>query len=257
MKRSAFAFRLLASDRASAYYNMGLDEALMEAVSAGASLPALRFYGWKPAAVSVGYFQGIAEEIDLDACRQAGVDAVRRITGGGAVFHQQELTYSIIVKDTHPLAGESIQDSYRIICAAIVRGLSILGLDSRFAPVNDIIYGGRKISGNAQTRRGGTLLQHGTIILDLDAELMFSLLRTPQEKLKGKMIRDVKERVTSLRGEGYASDFEEVRAAMIRGFAEALSLDFVMTGEPAPSEDVRAKELAKAKFSSAEWLYRR
>jgi lipoate-protein ligase A len=236
---------------------MGLDEAIMESVAAGTSLPVLRFYGWQPKAVSVGYFQGLAEEVDLEACGRHGVDVVRRITGGGAVFHQQELTYSIILGCGHPLAGEGIQDSYRILCAAIVRGLAVLGLDSHFAPINDIICRGRKISGNAQTRRMGTVLQHGTIILDLDVDLMFGLLKVPREKLKGRIIREVKERVTSLKEQGVGSDFGEVQAAMIRGFAEALSLEFDAEAGISAAENARAEELARTKFSSAEWLYRR
>jgi lipoate-protein ligase A len=235
---------------------MGLDEALMEAVAADASPPVLRFYGWQPQAVSVGYFQGLAEEVDLEACRLHGVDVVRRITGGGAVFHGRELTYSIIMKDTYPLAGDSIQDSYRILCAAIVRSLAVLGLDSHFEPINDIICGGRKISGNAQTRRMGTVLQHGTIILDLDVDLMFSLLKVPREKMKGRIIREVKARVTSLKEQGVSAGFEKVQAAMIRGFREALSLDF-NAGEPTLAENSRAAELAENKFSTPEWLHKR
>jgi lipoate-protein ligase A len=236
---------------------MGLDEAIMESVAAGTSLPVLRFYGWRPKAVSVGYFQGLTEEIDLEACGRYGVDVVRRITGGGAVFHQQELTYSVIFGCGHPLAGENIQDSYRILCAAIVRALALLGLDSRFEPVNDIVCGGRKISGNAQTRRMGTVLQHGTIILDLDPDLMFSLLKVPREKLRGRLIREVRERVTSLKDQGVSSDFGEVQAAMIRGFGEALSLDFDTGAGLDAAENARAEELARTKFSAGEWLYKR
>jgi lipoate-protein ligase A len=236
---------------------MGLDEAIMESVAAGTSPPVLRFYGWQPKAVSVGYFQGLREEVDLEACGRYGVDVVRRITGGGAVFHQQELTYSIILGRGHPLAGEGIQDSYRILCAAIVRGLAVLGLNSCFEPINDIICGGRKISGNAQTRRMGVVLQHGTIILDLDLDLMFSLLKVPREKLKGRIIREVKERVTSLKEQGVGSDFGEVQAAMIRGFREALSLDFDAETGLTAGENARAEELAATKFSSGEWLYKR
>lgn len=252
-----YRFRLLTTGHRPAYYNMGLDEAIMESVAAGTSPPVLRFYGWQPKAVSVGYFQGLREEVDLEACGRYGVDVVRRITGGGAVFHQQELTYSIILGRGHPLAGEGIQDSYRILCAAIVRGLAVLGLNSCFEPINDIICGGRKISGNAQTRRMGVVLQHGTIILDLDLDLMFSLLKVPREKLKGRIIREVKERVTSLKEQGVGSDFGEVQAAMIRGFREALSLDFDAETGLTAGENARAEELAATKFSSGEWLYKR
>ncbi|GHT97419.1 octanoyltransferase LipM [Spirochaetia bacterium] len=256
-----FPFRLLRTGLRAGAYNMGLDEALLEAVSQGASLPVLRFYGWSPAAVSVGYFQGLEEEIDLAACTRHGVDAVRRITGGGAVFHQAELTYSIIMPDAHPLAGNGIQESYVILCAGIVAGLSLLGVPSRFVPINDIIAEGRKISGNAQTRRKGCVLQHGTIMLENDVDLMFELLRVPSEKSRGTLIQDVKERVTSLHTLlGRPVPFEEAEDAMTEGFRRALSLDFGQGTDPslpAPAEDARARELAAEKFGASAWLARR
>ncbi|MDR1862657.1 MAG: lipoate--protein ligase family protein, partial [Treponema sp.] len=165
--QAAHPFRLLRSGYHDCYYNMALDEALLEGVASGASLPALRFFGWKPPAVSLGYFQGLEEEVDLEACRRRGVDVVRRISGGGAVFHQAEITYSLIMPLSHPLAGATITESYRVLCAGVAAGLGRLGVEAVFAPINDILAGGRKISGNAQTRRKGCLLQHGTVLLDL------------------------------------------------------------------------------------------
>jgi lipoate-protein ligase A len=251
-------FRFLQTGRRDGFYNMGLDEALLEAVSRGESPPVLRFYGWAPPAVSVGYFQGLAEEVDLEACRDRGVDVVRRITGGGAVFHQAELTYSLIMPLDHPLAGASIGESYAILCGGIVAGLSLLGVSGEFAPINDILAGGKKISGNAQTRRMGSLLQHGTILLDNDLELMFRLLRIPPEKNRGKLIAGARDRVTSLKAIlGREVSFEEAAAVFAEGFRRALSLDF---GSPAPAprpgEEERARELAAGRFSSPAWLQR-
>ncbi|MDR3146538.1 MAG: lipoate--protein ligase family protein [Treponema sp.] len=259
-----FPFRLLRTGYHSCFYNMALDEALLESVSRGRSLPVLRFYGWEPRAVSVGYFQVLEAEVNLEACKSRGIDVIRRITGGGAVFHQAELTYSIIMPDSHPLAGDSIRESYRSLCAGIIRGLALLGLEAQFAPINDILCGGRKISGNAQTRRSGTILQHGTILLDLDVDLMFELLRIPEEKNRGRLIRDVKERVTSLRTLGLSSGFDEALRCFAEGFRQALSLEFpeearspVYPGGPGADEEVRALELAAGKFASPEWLYKR
>jgi lipoate-protein ligase A len=261
-------FRLLQTGHHRGFYNMGLDEALLEAVSGGKSLPVLRFYGWNPPTVSVGYFQGLEEEVDLGACKRLGVDVVRRITGGGAVLHRTELTYSIIVPQYHPLAGTSPQDSYRIICAGIIGGLELLGVPSQFTGINDIVTGGRKVSGNAQTRRMGCVLQHGTVLLDTDVDLMFELLRVPAEKIKGKLIQEVKERVTGLRSIlGRECSFEEALPVFVRSFGEALSLDFTggssdqagtLTPDgPAPEEESRAQFLAREKFASREWLYKR
>jgi lipoate-protein ligase A len=234
---------------------MALDEALLEGVSSGASLPALRFFGWKPPAVSLGYFQGLEEEVDLDACRRHGVDVVRRISGGGAVFHHAEITYSLIMPLSNPHAGPSIAESYRVLCAGVAAGLGRLGIEAAFAPVNDILAGGRKISGNAQTRRKGCLLQHGTILLDLEAELMFSLLKVPREKLKGKLIEDIRQRVTSLKALlGRPVSYEEGSAALAEGFREALSLDYTGDTAPSPEEEARAAFLGETKFASPQWL---
>jgi lipoate-protein ligase A len=255
--------RLLRTGFRDCRYNMGLDQALLESVARGAP-PVLRFYGWRPYAVSLGYFQGIEEEVDIRSCKDRGVDIIRRITGGGAVFHHAELTYSIVFPADHPLAGASIHDSYRILCAGVIRGLALLGLSARFAPINDVVCGERKISGNAQTRRMNTVLHHGTVLLDLDADLMFGLLRVPEEKVRGRLIQDVKERVTSLRAQGLSAGFEETGSAMIEGFRQALNLEFTPSsvqpaypGGPLREEEERALELAEKKFASPEWIYKR
>jgi lipoate---protein ligase len=249
--------RLLETGLHTAFFNMGLDEAVLESVASGASLPTLRFYGWKPSAISIGYFQGVLDEVDTTACKLAGVDVVRRITGGGAVFHDAEVTYSFVIPEGHALAPPSILDSYALICAGIIAGLKELGIESEFAPINDIVARGKKISGNAQTRKHGCLLQHGTILLSVDPEKMFSLLKVPKEKALGKLIEDVKARVTSVSALlGADVGFEAVAVAMAKGFAEALVLD-PHRAEPASSEIQRASELAAEKFSSKEWIYRR
>jgi lipoate-protein ligase A len=237
--------------------NMGIDEALLGSVSSGDSPPALRLYAWSPPCVTVGYFQSMEAEVDLEACRRAGVDVVRRLTGGGAVFHDAELTYSLIVPIGHELAPDDILESYRLICAGISRGLGLLGLESAFEPINDISAGGKKISGNAQTRRQGCLLQHGTLLLDLDPERMFSLLRVPAEKLRGRMIEDVKARVTSLRSMlGREVPYEEAARALRSGFAEAWGAELEPAGL-SEAEAARAGRLAAERFSRPEWNSRR
>jgi lipoate-protein ligase A len=237
--------------------NMGTDEALLGSVSRGESPPLLRLYRWSPPCVTVGYFQSLEAEVDLGACADAGVDAVRRLTGGGAVFHEAEITYSVIVPLGHPLAPDDILESYRRICLGLVRGLGLLGVEASFAPINDIVSGGKKVSGNAQTRRSGCLLQHGTLILDLDLERMFSLLKVPAEKAKGRLIEDVKARVTSMRGLlGRELPFEEAAEALKRGFSEGWAAE--LSPEPlSAKEGAEARRLAAERFSSPEWNRRR
>ena len=251
-------FRLLRTGEHTAYYNMGLDQAILESVARGEMPPTLRFYGWKPAAVSIGYFQGLEEEIEIDRCRANGIDIVRRITGGGAVFHQHEVTYSIVMKDTHPLAEKTILESYRKLCSGIIAGLSVLGVESVFSPINDIASNGKKISGNAQTRKMGCILQHGTILLDTDLGLMFDILKIPQEKNRTRLMADAKERVTSLSAIlGRNVFFDEVEDALINGFRDALGLEYVPHDSPGRDEEARAEELGKNHFASPEWIRRR
>ena len=225
--------------------NMAIDEVMIEYVQ---ETPVLRIYGWRPAAVSIGYFQSMKEEVDLDKCNQIGVDVVRRLTGGGAVLHESELTYSFITKE-YP---RNIMESYAWICEAVVMSLHRMGFDSRFVPLNDIVIAGKKVSGNAQTRRNGILLQHGTLLLGVDVAKMFSVLRVPSEKLRDKIIKDAKERVTSLTG----TTFDELSLSLKTSFAINFDANLV-AGNMSTEEINRAKWLAEQKYRSKEWNFRR
>jgi lipoate-protein ligase A len=233
--------RLLETGTHDAFFNMALDEALM-----GSELPVLRMYSWSPPAVSIGYFQRVDEEVDEDACRRLGIDIIRRQTGGGAVFHDRELTYSIVSRK-YP---QNIMESYRWICDAIIDGLSTLGIHAEFSPLNDIVVGGKKISGCAQTRKRGVLLQHGTILLGVDVEMMFSILKVPSEKMRGKLISDVKARVAPL-----GISFREASEAIKRGVGIKMGAELV-PDEPTAKELKTAADLARDKYKSREWLYR-
>ncbi len=233
--------RVLETGYNTAALNMALDEALMESLG---DVPVLRIYGWRPSAVSVGYFQSIKEEVDLEKCRQLGIDIVRRVTGGGAVLHESELTYSFITRQ-YP---QNIMESYRWICDAVVMSINKLGFSASFAPLNDIIVNGRKVSGNAQTRKKGVLLQHGTILLSVDVDKMFSVLKVPYEKLKDKIIKDVKERVTGLPD----TTFDSMASSLKTSFGE--KFDATLVAESVSSqESSRAEWLSEHKYSSEAW----
>lgn len=250
-------FRYLETGYGTAAFNMGLDEAVLHSVASGQSAPTLRLYAWKPRAVSIGYFQGLHEEVDVQACSDRGIDVVRRITGGGAVFHSVELTYSLVIPLGHPVVAGEILESYRSVCAGILAGCAGLGVAAEFVPLNDIVSGGRKISGNAQTRKQGCVLQHGTVILAVDVDEMFSLLKVPSEKMKGKLIEDVKARVTSLSAiVGRPLDYEEVVPAFRDGFAMALGVDLAPS-QPTQAELALAAQLGSEKFSSPAWTAKR
>ena len=242
-------FRLLETGKRPAAMNMAIDEAVMLS-----GTPTLRFYDWDPPAVTIGYFQGIEQEVDLGKCAQTGVDVVRRLTGGGAVYHDTELTYSLILPEKAGIVSRNILESYGQICGFVVEGLRRLGLPAEFKPINDIIVSGRKISGNAQTRRGGMILQHGTVLLDVDVKKMFSLLKVPDEKLKDKMIAAAEERVTSVDKElGTTNSFETVKRSLISAF----ELGTTKKGRLTREEEANAQKLSKEKYSSKEWNFMR
>ncbi len=251
--------RFLDLDTNNAHTNMAIDESIMLALKDGLVPPTLRLYRWNPSAVSIGTFQGMTEEVDLDFCRSREIDYIRRITGGGAVYHdyEGEITYSIILPRGHKLAPDDILESYRVLCGGVVKGLEHLGIEAEFKPINDVIAGGKKVSGNAQTRRHSCVLQHGTTLLDLDVETMFSVLKVPQEKISDKMIADVKERVTSVRDLLEREvKFDELREALAVGFAEALDVRLV-PGSMTVSEIESAERIASERYSRDEWNLKR
>ena len=222
-------WRLTGLDTYDCYMNMAIDEAILRRVSVDLAPNTLRLYRWKPSAVSIGYFQTLEREVDLDYCKERGIGVVRRMTGGGAVFHDHrgELTYSLIVRQGEGGIPEDISESYRVICGGLVAGLGRLGVKAEFRPINDVVVNGRKISGSAQTRRRGVILQHGTILLKVDVRTMFKALKVSGEKVSDKMIKSVEERVTSLSRELKREvSFGEAFEALRRGFEEALGVEF-------------------------------
>lgn len=224
-------------------WNMALDEVLMSSAN---EMPILRIYGWSPPCVSIGYFQTM-EDVNVENCRKAGVDIIRRITGGGAVFHDCELTYSFITRKYPP----GILDSYRTICNVIMSALNRLGLDARFSPLNDITVNGKKVCGNAQTRKKNTLLQHGTILLNVNVEKMFSFLNVAPEKIGDKEISDIKERVA-----GVNKKFDEMADSLKQSASEIFNAD-LLVAKISQQEKELAENLALQKYSSDKWNFRR
>jgi lipoate-protein ligase A len=250
-------WRFLETGFCNAYKNMAIDRAILVSCSNNNAPPTIRFYGWKPSAISIGYFQSLKEEVDLDSCKKLGVDYVRRITGGGAVYHDQELTYSIVISESHPKIPKNIIESYSKICCALMKGLDNLGIESKYVPINDILINGKKISGNAQTRKLNTVLQHGTILIDVDVEKMFSLLKVPNEKIKDKLIADAKERVISIKNVLNKNiSFKEISQEMKVGFEKEFKIELIK-GKLNEEEKNLTKKFENECFSVRDWNYRR
>lgn len=250
-------WRILHTGTHHAAMNMAIDRAILMAHSQGKVAPTVRFYAWDPPAISIGYFQQLTEEVDLQACKNYQIDYVRRITGGGAVFHDDEVTYSFILNEHHPSLSKNILESYGTICQAIIKGLGILGVQSEYAPINDILVNNKKISGNAQTRKHNTVLQHGTILTNVDVDKMFQLLKVPNEKIKDKLISNVKERVTSLTHEMQNDfTFDDVAVALKKGFEETFDVALVK-GTLTREEQELATSFTNTCFGTREWNHQR
>ncbi len=249
-------WRLLPLRVDDAFTSMAIDEALLKLNAEGKSPNTIRFWRWLPSTVSIGCFQSVEREVDLEVAKRYGVDVVRRITGGGAVFHDHggELTYSVVCKQGD-VPGDIIE-SYRLICGGLARGFERLGLRAEFKPVNDVLGNGKKISGSAQTRRWGSVLQHGTVLIAPDVRRMFELLKVSPEKISDKFIASVFERVTTIERElGRKPSFEEVREAMSEGFRK--SLDIELVENKLTDKEVKLAQNLRSKYASEEWLRKR
>ncbi|MCJ7634789.1 lipoate--protein ligase family protein [Candidatus Bathyarchaeota archaeon] len=252
-------WRTMGLDTYDAYMNMAIDEAICRLRSQEKSPNTIRFYRWKPSAVSIGYFQIPDQEVNLEECRKLGIDVIRRMTGGGAVYHayEGEVTYSVIVDEGNLLIPKDIIESYELLCSGIVNGLKSLGIESEFKPVNDIVVRGKKISGNAQTRRWGVVVQHGTVLVDTDIETMFKVLKVSKEKISDKLIKSVKDRVTTIRLEtGQSISFDEVTEALKKSFPDVLGVK-VFQGQLSEEEKALAERLRREKYGARKWIFDR
>jgi lipoate-protein ligase A len=254
-------WRLLKLETHSAYMNMAIDEAILLARIQGMAPNTVRFYQWMPSAVSIGKFQNIENEVQMGNCKQNRVDVVRRITGGGTVYHdaEDEITYSVIVgkKD---LEATDITTTYAKIYTGLARGLELMGVKAYFNEGDlkacpNLTVKGKKISGSAQSHKKGTVLQHGTLLLRIDLKKMFSLLRVPWAKTCMEIVNVAKDKITSLEKElGRVVSIEETERALVEGFQETLNSNFDVGSLTAFERDLASK-LHKQKYSTTEWNF--
>lgn len=265
------AWRFLDTGPASGAYNMAVDEALLEGAATGA--PVLRVYGWQPPAVSFGYGQQPWREVDLDKCRRAGIEVVRRLTGGRAVLHWDELTYSVLCREDDPRCGGPISHTYRRIGEALVEGLRLYGVEAgleraqsrprrpRVAGVSEPCFsslarwevkcGGRKLIGSAQRRVRGAILQHGSLLTGPRHRYLLELL--PSGAADGEGARHLEEGSTFL-GEWVSGPVAVGRlaACLAEGFGRCLEVEMA-PGQLSPAEEERAGELMQTQYGDPAW----
>ncbi|CAM3804402.1 biotin/lipoate A/B protein ligase family protein [Mesobacillus zeae] len=268
------------SGNGSPAFNMALDEALLDWHSNGLIPPVIRFYGWDPPTLSIGYFQKYEKEIDMEAVDRHGLGFVRRPTGGRGVLHEHELTYSVIVTEEHSRMPKTVTEAYRVISEGILKGFRNLGLEAYFAVPRteeeksalksprssvcfdapswyELVVEGRKVAGSAQTRQKGVILQHGSILLDLDEDKLFSLFKYPSERVKERMQKAFKSKAVAVNEiSSRTIGMEEAKVAFKAGFEEGLEINlqpFILT----ESQITEVNELAENKYKSKNWNFKR
>ncbi len=275
-------WRLIESGFASGARNMAVDEAIAAAVASGEQPPTLRFYGWEPPAVSLGYHQELDEGIDRDAVAERGYEIVRRPTGGRAILHADELTYSFCIRQDEIKGGHSTLESYREISRGIIAGLELLGAavsmgsdedgpgpsfsgQDTFATEGadaakpicfaktarcDLQAAGRKVVGSAQVRRNGGILQHGSIPITIDLEDQVAVMPGSDGRVSRQVLAGAAMSVTELLGRSVG--YDELSAAVAGGFVDTFEVALV-TQELSSEEVAEADRLYDERYATAEW----
>ncbi|QGH35417.1 octanoyltransferase [Gracilibacillus salitolerans] len=256
-------------------YNMAVDECLLKWHSDQKIPPTIRFYEWLPAGLSIGYFQKTVNKIDLEAVRNNGIELVRRLTGGRAVLHDQELTYSVIVSEEHPHMPKSVKEAYMVLSKGLLEGFHTLGIDASFATPEgklnttqsavcfeepswyELIVDNKKAAGSAQTRKQGVILQHGSIPLTVDNDKLYDLFVYRNERVKQRARDAFNDKAISIEQAANRNvTLEETKKAFKKGFEKGLGIklhEFQFTEE----QEQEIKALMESKYLSDQWNFTR
>jgi lipoate-protein ligase A len=268
-------WRLIITPAGTGAWNMALDEALLRSVTDGCAPTTLRLYAWQPTALTLGFAQPAAD-VNFDGLTSEGWDLVRRPTGGSAVLHVDELTYSLTALATDPLLSEGLLESYRKISQALLAGLTRLTVNA----VGDRTYGkvgsakqknpvcfettsnyeitslGKKLIGSAQARKFGGILQHGTLPLYGDITRVTRVLNFSSPEDQAAAAARLTDRATTLENVlGHAPDWTVVANAIVEGFAESFTVSFG-TASPTQAEIDLAHTIMTEKYLADTWTFR-
>jgi lipoate-protein ligase A len=265
-------WRLITDPALDGALNMAIDEAILEAVGHGNVPPTLRLYRWEPACLSLGYAQP-ASDADCVRLAERGWHLVRRMTGGRAILHVDELTYSVALPIRHALAAGTIVESYRRLSVALLRAVEQLGLAVRAAPKDahaaasgpvcfevpsdyEITADGKKLVGSAQVRKQSAALQHGSLPLTGDVTRIADALAYAGEAARAHTRQRIAERATTFAGAaGFQVTWDEAAATIAASFAETFALD-LQPGVLTEAESVRSLELREDRYAADGWNLR-
>lgn len=251
--------------------NMAIDEVMARFVGEGLSDPILRLYGWNPATLSLGYFQKTDKEVDETGLHSWNIGMVRRFTGGRAVLHDDEVTYSIALPSSSPFFKSNVIDSYRVLSIGLCKALELLGLEptlqkSKIEPdehtsaacfdapsLYELTLGGKKVVGSAQKRFTHSLLQHGSIPITMNIEKLFDTLKFDSDEKKNKLKQIFSRKASWLNAHRQRPILRtELCAALVKGLEEAMQVTFIT--KPLTDDELQqASALASSKFSTTEW----
>lgn len=266
-------WRLLVDPPLDGATNMAIDEAILYALADGQSVPTLRFFRWKPPCLSLGYNQRW-RELDEAACRKLGYTWTRRPTGGRAILHTDEVTYSLIIPQSDPRVQGGIVGSYRALSFGLLKGLEKLGVGARQVTTEEfrtsrkagkgnpvcfdtpsryeIIWNGKKLIGSAQLRRKKVVLQHGTLPLGGDLNRILDVLNFSNAEREQQQQLLPRRATTLAQVVGQNLTFEEVTDALAQGFTEVLNLTF-QESSLTDQEQRLADQLRVEHYASDEW----
>ncbi len=257
-------------------YNMAVDEVLLDECANRDGAPYLRLFGWNPPSVTLGFGQKLERELDVEKCRQMGVDIVRRPTGGRAVLHWGELTYSVVCATPAGEMGEDVGEVYHAIGCCLVSGLRKLGVDavlersgarrtdrqatntSRpcFSSISrwEVKCGGRKLIGSAQRRLKGAVLQHGSLLLDPRHERLLELMPEGDEAVREAYLSELQLGSTDLSACLESWSPADLKKRILEGFREVLSAEIDETELDADQSE-RVSALVHAKYGNPAWTF--
>ena len=248
-------WRIINSDLSDPAFTVAADEAIARAVSENKVPNTLHFYRRNVPTISLGYFQQVDKSIDIDFCKRNNIQIVRRITGGSAIYTDPgHLMYGLAVGQDNLPDGRN--DAFKMVCGAIVHALKELGIQAEFKPVNDVLVNGRKISGSAQMRRWGIVLQHGSLVMDNTSEMLSNALKQDMAKIQERGQKP-ETYVTSLSEIlGTELDLEIIRSALVNGFEEVFNIKFEASGLT-DYENELIDQLIAEKYGNKEWNFKR
>lgn len=252
-------WRFLPLETRNGYWNMALDEAILESVIMHEVPSTLRLFKWDPSTVSIGRNQSLSDEVNVKFANDKGFNIVRRITGGGAVFHDylREITYSIVcpTRFLENLNAKNVLEQFEKIEVGIILALQHYGLKTKRGVIHcpAIFLDGKKFSGNAQVRKKGYILQHGTILLELDPELMYSVLKAPYNVSKSKMVKSVYAKCIGIKEKLEYYNEDDFVNSLKRGFESSLDI-ILKDGIYTENELNLAENLVLTKYSNRDWL---